>query len=115
MSETLPLGLTQSVPPGETASVTTLAALQKQDGRAVVVGELAGGEHLVILAEANAGVGDFANAAGPYAVTDLIRHADACVVGDRRALTDGKGHRALAMFAVALMNRIAELQKEQGA
>lgn len=106
--------LEQSVVPGETASVTALAALQKADGRAVVVGELAGGEHLVILAEANAGVGDMTNAAGPYAVADLIRHADACVVGDRRALTDSKGHRALAMFAVALLNRIAELQKEQG-
>lgn len=105
-------GLTQSVALGEKVAVTALAAFQKQDGRAVVVAEVEGGEHLVILAEANAGVGDFTNAAGPYALADLIRHADACVVGDRRALTDGKGQRALAMMVVACMHRIAELQKE---
>jgi hypothetical protein len=89
-------------PAAGAAEVVTRAAYQKKDGRTVMLGEMAAGE-LVLLAERTPGATDWQLAHGPFALPDLVAHADACLVGDQKALTDPVGHRALAMAVVHLM------------
>lgn len=82
----------------------TIATFSKRDGRAVMLAQADGAaaNELVILAEATAGKLDWKVAHGPFALADLERHAEACIVGDGKAMTDPAGHRALAMAVVAL-------------
>lgn len=81
-----------------------IAAFSKRDGRTVMLAQVDGAatNELVILAEANAGKLDWKVAHGPFILADLERHAEACIVGDGKAMTDPAGHRALAMAVVAL-------------
>lgn len=83
----------------------TIAAYSKRDGRTVMLAEVEGPPgkaELVILVEATAGKLDWQVAHGPFMLADIERHAEACVVGDAKAMTDPAGHRSLAMAVVAL-------------
>lgn len=106
--------------------VRTLAAFARPDGRRVMVAEEilagaaaapAGGEappepRLVLMVEATAGAEDWQAALGPFAPSDLMRHAEAAVAGQKAALTEPQGHRAMAMLAVALMGAAQIAVKE---
>lgn len=90
-------------------ALTSHAGFKKSDGRLVVIGETDDGR-LVLVVQRRPHLdpleAEWVTACGPYSVAEIQAHAEAVAVGDKRAMTEPSGHRALAMLAIALLSGV---------
>lgn len=98
--------------------ITSHAGFARDDGRLVVIGET-DDHRLVLVVQRRPHLdpleAEWVTACGPYTVAEIQAHAEAVAVGDKRAMTEPAGHRALAMLVIALLSGVKPDPKPEAA